>query len=276
MKDLLLVVVDYHTPELVNEFVDSFIKHDPECSVRLVVVTNEWTGKEPYNWTCRSLEENYDIEARFVGLAKNEGYSGAANKAIEYFGGGCRNFAIFNSDTRLFPPKTTGTGSDRCLDICVDYLDEHDDVAVVGPLQLDRTGRVTHGGILGTLDKPEHRGWRASAPGEQFRDVQEAVTVSGSAYFMKASVWDEMNVCLVYKDIFPDAKGAWPPFPHFYEETLYSYHVQAHGYKCYYLGTAEMEHQWHKSSPVGSQDENFKIGQAGFRKFCDAHSILHD
>lgn len=276
MKDLLLVVVDYHTPHLINEFVDSLIKHQQDCSIRLVVVTNEWTGTEGYQFTTRSLEEDYGIETRAVKCVENVGYSGAANRAIEYYGGDCRNFAIFNSDTRLFAPGTTGTGSDRCLDICVDYLDEHDDVAVVGPLQLDRTGRVTHGGILGTLDKPEHRGWRATAPGEQLRDIQEAVTVSGSAYFMKASVWDEMEKCLVYKEIFPDAEGAWPPFPHFFEETLYSYHVQGHGYKCVYLGTAEMEHQWHQSSPVGSQDENFKIGQEGFRKFCSAHGIDHD
>lgn len=43
-----------------------------------------------------------------------------------------------------------------------------------------------------------------------------------------------------------------------------------------YNGYAEMIHEWHKSSNIGSQDENFKYGQKLFREFCDDHGIEHD
>lgn len=240
-----------------DRFIKSYEKFTPRSNPKLVIIDNETDSDQLYKVDTQS--------AHVYPFKENLGYAKACN-----FGASLSDsdyIAFLNSDTEFI--------NDDCVDRCVDYMDKHPDVAVVGPLQYSSEGKVTHGGILGTNEKPEHRGWGSKDPAS-YRDIQEAVTVSGSAYFTRRSVWNEMMNCKIYKEMFPDSVGAWPPFPHFYEETLYSYHVTAHDYKCVYLGTAEMIHEWHKSSAIGSQDENFRLGRIGFREFCDKHGILHD
>lgn len=252
-----IIVVNYKTYGLVQKFIDSYYKFLPTVESNLIVIDNESKLED-----VRYLDY-YD--ARVIGLEDNIGYSGACN-----LGASCSSskyIGFFNSDCEF--------NNNKCIDECVEYLEKNPDVAVVGPLQYSSDGKVTHGGIFGTHEAPQHRGWNTKSI-SNYRDTKEAVTVSGSAYITRRDVWNEMIECPIYKESFPDATGAWPPFPHFFEETLYSYHVYAHGYKCVYLGEAEMIHQWHKSSKIGSQDKNFKIGQKGFREFCDKHGIPHD
>ena len=101
----------------------------------------------------------------------------------------------------------------------------------------------------------------------------QAVSVSGSALFTKRSVWDEMHDCEIFLELFPDAIGSFILTQHFYEETGYNYHVQSHGYEVWYLGSAEMIHEWHKSSPPGTQSKHIEKSRSTFREFCDAHGI---
>jgi len=252
-----IIVVNYKTYPLVQKFIDSYYKYLPSVESNLIIIDNEATLEG-----IRYLDP-YD--AKVVPLDDNVGYSGACNLGASL--GDSKYIGFFNSDCEF--------NNNECIDKCIEYLEEHDDVAVVGPLQYSSDGRVTHGGIFGTHDNPQHRAF-GNKTISLCRDNKEAVTVSGSAYITRRSVWDEMKDCSIYQDMFPEATGAWPPFPHFFEETLYSYHTYGHGYKCMYLGEAEMIHQWHKSSAIGSQDNNFKIGQKGFREFCDKHGIPCD
>jgi GT2 family glycosyltransferase len=252
-----LIMVNYKTYDLMDNFIKSYEKFTPQSNPRLIIIDNETNSEKLYKVDTSS--------ATVFPFKENLGYAKACN-----FGASLSDsdyIAFLNSDTEFI--------NDDCVDKCVEYMDNNPDVAVVGPMQYASDGKITHGGILGSNEKPQHRGW-GSKNKQEYRDIQEAVTVSGSAYFTRRKVWEEMMQCNIYKEMFPDSVGAWPPFKHFFEETLYSYHVTAHDYKCVYLGTAEMIHEWHKSSPLGSQDDNFKNGQKSFREFCERHGILHD
>lgn len=258
MTSIDLIAVNYKTYPLIQRFIDSYEKYKPAVDSRLIIIDNE---SDP-----ESVESLNRHSALIFSSAANHGYSGACNAGAAR--GDSEYLAFFNSDTEFV--------NNTCVDLCVQYLEEHPDTAVVGPLQYSSDRKVTHGGIVGSLDAPKHRGW-LSPNIDRYRDVlPEVVTVAGSAYFIRRSIWNEMRECPVYMEMFPTATGAFPPFPHYFEETLFSYHVQGHGYKCAYLGEAEMIHQWHKSSPVGSQDKNFRYGQKLFREFCDMHGIPHD
>jgi GT2 family glycosyltransferase len=253
-----LVVVNYKTYDLLQQFVDSYLEYMPTNKSTLTIVDVESDTEK--------LRAVNAPGANIIPAKENIGYSAACNIGAATTSG--KNIAFFNSDTRFI--------NDYCVDYCVEYLNSHSKIAVVGPLQVDDEGICTHGGIFGTLDAPVHRGWQ-SRNLSNLRDNKQAVTVSGSAYFIKRSVWNELNNCSIYRDLHPEAKGAFLPTPHYFEETACSYHAQAHGYEVWYLGVVEMIHHWHKSSPVGgSADGLFETSKAIFVEFCETHGIPHD
>lgn len=176
------------------------------------------------------------------------------------------------------------------------FFDDNPEVAIMGPKQRDENGHITHAGIFGTNDRPRHRGWKTPDPNDQFhRDTIEATTISGSAYFVRRSVWDELtndeeyqlvfknaainaaNVLQIDPSYYLDAPGAFLPTPHYFEETFCSYYARHRGYKVFYNGKISIGHSWHASSEIGGpMDGMFKVSQAIFRKACDDLGILHD
>lgn len=252
-----LVVVNYKTYGLIHNFLESYRKFKPTTDSRVILIDNESNGE------LLSKLDTTDIEV--YPFKENLGYAGACNFGASL--GDSEYVAFLNSDTEFV--------NDTCVDICVDYLEKNPKVGVVGPLQYNKNHQVTHAGIFGTHGAPKHRDFKQKV-NDKHRDTRDAVTVSGSALFTTRIAWNDMAKCPLFVEMFPDAVGAFPPFPHMYEETLYNYHLHAHGYRCVYLGTAEMIHEWHQSSPVGSQTRNMKEGQTMFREFCDNHGIDHD
>jgi GT2 family glycosyltransferase len=206
-----------------------------------------------------------NLGATHLTFEDNVGYARACNAAAAK--SSSDHLALFNADCKV----TLGA-----LEDCCQALDDHPDWGVVGPRQIDDYGRLTHAGIFGMPTKPQHRAWlHPDSP--LYADVQEAVTVSGAAYFVRRSVWDELTDCPIYRSVAPDAEGAFLPTPHFFEETWCSYHARTHGYKVFYLGTVMLIHRWHKASPVGGwAEQQFPVSQQIFRRACDAHGIEHD
>lgn len=249
--DLDIVVTNYRTPDLLRRHIHAYERHRSELyETRLTII-----DVDPIT----PLEVSGH---NYVVVDHNCGYAKACNLGAWLTSG--RLLAFMNADARL--------SDNRCVDRCIEFLDKHPEVAVVGPLQVDSTGMVTHGGIFGTLEKPVERGFKARRT-KGLLDDQQAVTVSGSAYFTKRDVWDSMTNCATYRKLHPDAGGAFLPTPHFFEETAYSYHVQAHGYEVWYLGSAQMIHEWHKSSRVGSLGRKYAESRQMFNEFCDEHGI---
>lgn len=252
-----LVVVNYHTPGDLAAFLASLDRHPPTVAATLTVVDVE-TPEAPdeFDWAGGT--------ARRLTAADNIGYARACNRAAA--GGTGDVLAFFNADVEV----TAGA-----LDFCHAAL-VADDWAALGPCQVDTRNRIRHAGIFGTNSAPVHRGWN-EIHRNQYCDVRDAVTISGSAYFIKRSVWTELTNCPLYRDIAPDAVGAFLPTPHYYEETFCSYHAREHGHRVVYYGPVTMIHKWHQASTVGGWAETqMPISRELFRKACAHHNIVCD
>lgn len=147
-------------------------------------------------------------------------------------------------------------------------LFEDPEVAVVGPLQVDARGFIRHGGIFGTNEAPLHRGFgdpisKWDPPRAPLRRTEDAITVSGSVYYARRSVWDEL--------------GGFLDTPHYFEETWFSYLVRHRGHRVLYTGEVEWLHHWN-SAPASDREKGewFAESQAIFRAACAAEGIACD
>lgn len=253
-----IVIVNYKTPTYLERCLRSIVNHEPTVP-HTVWVMNICPDPDDLE-----VAEAFTKEQGWNHYPSDENlrYSGSCNLAASW--GDHEVIGLFNADTAFL---------DGTIDKCVNALMENPRWGILGPLQYANLKMTTHGGIFGSLNSPAHRGWHRPVR-DAYRNVREAVTVSGSAYFVKRSVWDELTNCPGYQQVAPGAIGAFLPTPHYFEETFCSYHAQHHGWKVIYYGKAEMIHAWHKSP--GRVDHYFKISQKQFREACDHLRIPHD
>lgn len=218
--------------------------------------TAEWLTKYGSDWY---------VDAFF--LNENVGYAAACNQLAAV--GDSEFLALLNDDVWL--------SSADVMSMERSFAETGADI--LGPKQRDEQSRVRHGGIFGTNEAPRFRGWAVKDPNDElFRDRKEAVTVSGSAYFVRRSVWDALTNDPEYRKLVPDATGAFLPTFFYYEETWCSYFARHRGYKLMYDGTVSIGHTWH-----GSHDKNddldkvvVKESRAMFRTACDFMGISRD
>lgn len=262
-RGLDVVVVNYKTPDDLEEFLRSFDMWNDRLPPTYLWIVN--VENDPESDRVARNYMRFGRNATYLSHPMNVGFAQAVNDAAAR--GQREMIAIFNADTILTP---------GLLEDCWARLNWDEEHGILGPRQVDERGRITHAGIFGTLEKPQHRGW-LRPNSKEYADTQTAVSVSGSAYFIKRTVWDELTECPIYQEIAPKAEGAFLPTPHYYEETWCSYHAQAHGHKVLYFGGAEMVHKWHKASPVGGEADRFMPeSRELFRNACDRHNIPHD
>jgi GT2 family glycosyltransferase len=245
-----VVVVNYHTDHLLEEFVDSYAQNAWEgCTLFGVSVQTDKLPRSKYHYRAIATSEN-------IGYAKacNLGASKGDNDVI----------LLANADTVL----TDG------LKECHDALMANPDWGILGPRQVNEQNLITAGGIFGTETSIGQRGWNQGDVG-QYSAVEEAMSVSGSLYFIKRAVWDELTNCSFMQAMFPGIKGAFIPTQHYYEETCCSYHARHHGYKCIYYGPVKMIHYWHKASVHGGYaDQQVDASKQLMREFLHSHSIV--
>lgn len=253
-----IVVVNYKTPKDLQRFLASLETFAPTIAATLTVVD---VDTEPFE---RRFVWGGGLPGRTVGVKGNVGYGVACNLGASY--GTASHIALFNADVMLI---------NNAIDQCHDAL-ARNRWAILGPRQIDLGGHIRHAGIFGTLCAPVHRGWSERDIG-QYADVRDAVTVSGSAYFIDRAVWEELTVCPSFQAVAPGAQGAFLPTAHYYEETWCSYHAFAHGHRIIYYGLATVIHQWHSASPLGGwAEQQIPASRTYFRKACDHHGISHD
>jgi len=234
-----LVVVSYHSTPDLHRFMHSAAAYAPK-DARVVISLVEATAAE--------VADAGRLGASLVlSDSGNIGYNRACNRAARLLAerGGAPNIAFLNADTELRPGTVEG---------CIRHL-EDETVAVVGPRQVDHSGRITHAGIVGHHAAPRHRGWlERPRPGRAmpYSDVLDCVSVSGSAFFMNRDAFDELATCPTFKKFDPEAEGAFLTTFGYWGETWIAYHAFAHDYKVRYVGDVpEMVHGWHRASPVG-------------------------
>jgi GT2 family glycosyltransferase len=254
-----IVVVNYHTPHDLDAFLASLSRFPPTGPASLTVVEVA-AGEEkttPFEWAGGT--------GRWLAVTDNIGYGRACNLGAQ--AGGHRIIALFNADVEV---------TEHSLDFCTAALEARDDWGALGPCQVDLRNRIRHAGIFGSNCSPVHRGW-SEIHRNQYCDVREAVTISGSAYFIKRKVWQELTGCDFYQDMAPGATGAFLPTSHYFEETFASYHSREHGHKVMYYGPVTMIHKWHQASPVGGwAEQQMPASREYFRKACAHHGIACD
>jgi len=260
-----IIIVNYQTPGDLERCLNSLVEFPPTVDHQVVVVNND------------PLPLDHDVATLYVEgrpnwvmvPLDNEGYANACN----FVAGSSSTdvLAFFNADVEF---------TYNVLDACHDALLANDRWGILGPRQVNRSGEITHAGIFGTHDHPQLRGWKRRT--SDYQDVRDdAISVSGSAYFVKRKCWDELAHCPTYQASIPPeapkALGAFLPTPHYYEETWCSYHAWAHRWKVVYWGLHTMVHEWHTASPVGgAADRLMPKSREMFRHACRQHGIPHD
>lgn len=242
----------------------------------LDTIHSDWDGDES-TWSMY-IADNGSTDESLAMLTQRSWYRGSlySNENIGY-SAACNQLAsigygdiigLLNADVWL-----TSADVQKIQEI----FDKDPTVAILGPKQRDENGLIRHAGIVGDNEHPKHRGWNEFDPRDElYRDQVDCVTISGSAYFIRRDVWEELWNCEVYRAMFPDATGAFLPTPHFYEETWCSYHARYHNHRVVYDGSVSIGHTWHASSPIGSQNERFKVSYKIFSQAADFHGISHD
>jgi GT2 family glycosyltransferase len=250
-----VVVVNYRTYGDLERFCDSWLEAKFEgCTLTVVDVEGAARlGDE--------VRSHHQID-HWINTEENCGYARACNFGAAH--GTNDVILLANADTLLTP----------ALWDCYLALRSHADWGVLGPRQVDDRGAITAGGIFGTDTNIGQRGWQELDRG-QYSDVRDdAKSVSGSLYFIKRALWEELTECEVMQKAYPDIRGAFIPTPHYYEETCCSYHARAHGYKIVYYGPVQMTHLWHRASPHGGKaDSHVETSKAMMREFCRMHNI---
>lgn len=209
--DLDAIIINYRTPQLTGRCVRSWLDYaDAHLAagirVRLTVVDVDPDPAQPT--IAHAQLAGHDVQV--LVLPWNAGYSGACNRAAQLTD--APMLAFLNADTRL-------TNAD-CIPTMMQFFADHpDDAHIAGPLQVDDRGLVRHGGIFGSQEAPQHRDF-----GEPVTDLhrtnQRAVTVSGSAYFVRRSTWNKLRDCPLFQEqIDPGCPGAMLRTPHYFEET---------------------------------------------------------
>lgn len=263
-----LCVVSYKTPGYLDHFLRS-VEDNPAERQSVYLRLNDYTPEDQ-----EVVSRNHDV-LDHVEFGANIGYSLAVNRLASY--GDNDIIGIFNADVVVGP---------GVLQSCCEALRANPSWGILGPRSVDSSGRITHAGVFGSPSKPQHRGWK-SRDSSKYLDVKSAVTVSGSAYFVKRSVWEELALCPIYQEacavIYEEPErscpsGAFLPTDHYYEETFCSYHARSHGYDVVYYGPECVIHEWHKSSKVGDPATDGKMDKSRgeFRIACDLHGIDHD
>lgn len=258
MIELISIVVNYKTHDLLEKFIESYVKYVDTDNRRLIVadISPPVTASLPGNFGYYSWDEN-------VGYARSVNYIANLYRNQEMYPHAA--LGIFNADTEFT--------NRNCVDSCLDLLNSNDDVGIVGPLQTNKSGQVTHAGIFGTNKDPLHRGWKSKKP-DLYKDIKDAVYVSGSAMFVKREVWDSLTDDPEYRDFDPEAEGALLSTPLYYEDTWLCQFARHRGYRVLYNGEAEMIHL-HDSSPTSALKGATVASRKIFREACDRVGMEH-
>lgn len=253
-----VVVVNYHTPDDLDRFIKSY--HNSKFDGCTLTVVDVEVESEP------TLRPNCDFHSMFrtnvgYGYACNSGAASGTNDVI----------LLANADTLL----------NTKMYECYNALMAYHDWGVLGPRQVNFKNKITAGGIIGPPQSPRQRGWNELDVGQYSDIITDASFVSGALYFIKRSVWQELTNCSVWRKFHEDREmychGAFLATPHYYEDTVCSYHARAHGYKCVFYGPVQMIHEWHQASPHGGwADQQFAASRQMARDFARLHGIVFE
>lgn len=278
-----LCTVNYNSWHQLMRQIRELSYHNGPRRYRHYIMDNKSTGLDK-EMLKKALPTKYEESVDRFGIELlefngiNLGYASACNELAAI--GSSPIIGLLNADVWLT--------NDDLLQIEKTFY-ENPEIDILGPKQRDEAGRITHAGIFGTNTQPKLRAWREHDPADaRYRELEESLSISGSAYFVRRNVWQAIASREEYhwvqdrlsaEGMIPPhhIRGGFLPTRHYYEETFFSYYAKHLGHKIYYAGNVSIGHSWHASHPIGSpQDKLFKESQATFRRACDLLGIAHD
>lgn len=262
-----LLCVNYNTQTHLRRFIKT-LQRDYDPNIWTLSVADNGSTDGSAEWLKAKAEK---LPITNLVLNENIGYSGAINGLAK----------LTDSDILCAVNADTWFTTKHILDM-IQCFQDNPNIAIAGPKQLDEQRRIRHAGIfwLGKKNvRPQHRGWSVYDPQDtMYKDLTRCWTVSGSIYYVRRSVWDEMKDHPKYLKLFPEAQGAFLPTPHFFEETFCSQWAQKLGYEVWYNGLAETAgHTWHASSTPGEASRKyFNTSRSMYMSACDALGVAHE
>lgn len=256
------MVVNYRTPDDLREFLTSYVASPCWWGGTLTVV-NVSPGPADRAVVDRFAQQ---VSLNHVVFAENVGYARACNRGALI--GASAVLAFFNADVVLRPEALTH---------CYEAIRDNPTWGVLGPRQVNAANRLVGCGVFGTPQNPRQRAWMEPDTGQCSEVRTDALTVSGSAFFVRRDVWEDLTECSLYRQAAPSAEGAFLPTQHYFEETFCAYHARAHGLSVVFFGPVVITHLWHRASGQGSDvDKNMGQARELYRRALDIHGVPHE
>lgn len=201
-QGLDVVVTNYRTPRDLDAFLASYAAFPCFWPGSLTVANVVPTPAD------MAVVERWQavIPMNHLVFADNVGYARACNRGAQLGGGDV--VALFNADVVLRAEALTH---------CYEAIRGNPTWGVLGPRQVDDRNRLVGCGIFGPPTRPTQAAWMELDTGQCSAVRTDALTVSGSAYFVRRDVWDMLTACPIYQEVTRGggAEGAFLPTPHY-------------------------------------------------------------
>ena len=231
-----IVIISYNAKEYLQKLLSSLTIISPQ---KVIIIDNAST-----DGTQEWLANIQDIT---VILNKtNVGYAAGCNQGAK----------LCNSEIIGFLNMDTEFVED--IEPMIECLSFRDDVSVIGPKQVNENNEIVAAPSIGFTGAYEF--WKEKDEG-QADFIKESDYISGSAFFTKKKIWEEL--------------GGFLETPLYCEDSFFCWHATTKGYKSVYYGLVKMKHYWRKS-PITAQERAIKRKIAGemVKQECKKRGIL--
>ncbi len=207
--DVSIIIVNWNAGKYLQETIESVEKQTKEINYEVILVDNNSDrNEESYRYIENVLEKKENF--RVIKSEENLGFAKANNMAMKMAKG--RNFLILNPDV---------TFHNNVIKILSDYLDENDNVGMVGPKVLS---------LDGSFQQPCLRG-KPYPKDTLFHLIGLAKAFTKNEFFNGYALWhldrDKINTCwalsgccmMVKKSLFEQIGGMDEQFFMYQEET---------------------------------------------------------
>lgn len=234
--DLSIVIVSYNTREMLRACMQSLPASLPHHSWDVWVVDNASS-----DGSADMIASDYPM-AHLICNKDNPGFASANNQALKECAG--RFLLLLNPDTEAH------AGS---LSLMIEYLEQHDDVGVVGPMLLNSDGSLQHNG--GRFPHPVRDLLTYTGVIQRLPDSTKMRIRYGSHDFDKVRNVDQVSgACLMFpRCILEKIGGLDDSYFMFFEEIEFCLRVQRSGKKVVYYPIAKVVHHW-----MGSVRKNYR------------------
>lgn len=123
MKDLFIIIINHKTPDLLHQCLDSILKNHPDVGREQILVIDNFSQDRTLEMMQREFSEIKVLASEF-----NSGFAAAINWGINNAPPGTEYFLFLNPDIIV---------QDQAIKKMLEFMEEHPDVALIGPKLLN-------------------------------------------------------------------------------------------------------------------------------------------